>query len=249
MVFVHDDALSLSYLAGNCASVHSLNFFEILMCNPNHSSNGMPFQFTFGLLLTPILTRTALRDISLRAYIVAWIAVVIVLAIVSVNLPITQTFPVFSAVVMLLYMSIEQDRADIENHLLREHFRTIEGAFLSNDEEGHVDLEAATTRDLSQVQIGEQSRCISTPPIFDVRSGRVEDIENKWRLLDNFKSYEIKFSNISDITCVYKEMVSSVMPALKRQDTQLPLNDQRSAIDQSHCNYWIELLNDVSDVP
>jgi hypothetical protein len=244
-MFVYGDALSLSYLVGNCTSVHSLHFFEMLMCNPNHSSNGMPFRFTFGLLLTPILTKTALRDISFRAYTVAWMAAVIVLAIVSVNLPFAQTYPVYSMVALLLYMSIEQDRADVENHLLREHFRTIESAFLPNDEEGHADLEAAVTRDPSQVQTGEQSRCISTPPIFDIQSGRVEDIENKWRLLDNFKSYDIKYSNISDIACVYNETVSSVVPELKRQDTQLPLHDQRSAIDQSHCNYWIDLLNDV----
>ena len=220
------------------------------MCNPNHSSGGLPFRFTFGLLLTPILTKTALRDISFRAYIAAWMAVIIILAIVSVNLPIAQTLPVFSMVPLLLYMSFEQDRADVENHLLREHFRTIEGAILSNNEEGLADLEAAVTRDPSQVLTGEQSRCtISTPPIFDIRSGRVEDIENKWRFLDNFKSYDIKYSNISDIVYVKNEMGSSVVPELKRQDTQLPLNEQRSAIDQSHCNYWIELLKDEPGVP
>jgi hypothetical protein len=59
----------------------------------------------------------------------------------------------------------------------------------------------------------------------------VEDIENKWRFLDNFKSYDIKYSNISDIVYVKNEMGSSVVPELKRQDTQLPLNEQRSAID------------------
>ena len=110
-MFVYGDALSLSYLVGNCTSVHSLHFFEMLMCNPNHSSNGMPFRFTFGLLLTPILTKTALRDISFRAYTVAWMAAVIVLAIVSVNLPFAQTYPVYSMVALLLYISIEQDRA------------------------------------------------------------------------------------------------------------------------------------------
>ena len=239
----------LSYLIGNCTSVHSINIFEILMCNPNQSSDGLPFQFTFGLLLTPILTKTALRDISFRAYTVAWVAVLIVLAIVSVKLPVSQSFPVFSMVALLLYISIEQDRADIENHLLRQHFRTIESAFLSNDEEGQADLEAAVTRDPYQVQTGNQSRCISTPPIFDIRSSRMEDIEKKWRLLDNFKSYDIKYSNISDIVCVNNQMASLIVPELKRQDRQLPLNEQRSAIDQSHCNYWIELLNDESDVP
>ena len=249
-VFVHDDALLLSYLQGNCTSAHSLNVFEILMCNPNHTSGGLPFQFTCGLLLTPILTKIAMRDISFRAYTAAWMAVVMVLAIVSANLPISQTFPVFSMVVLLMYMSFEQDRADVENYLLREHFRTIEGAILSNNEEGRADLEAAVTRDPFQVQTRDQSRCtISTPPIFDIRSDRVEDIENKWRLLDNFKSYDIKYSNISDIAYVNNEIVSVVVPKLKRQDTQLLLNEQRSAIDQSHCQYWIELLNYESDVP
>jgi hypothetical protein len=77
----------------------------------------------------------------------------------------------------------------------------------------------------------------------------MEDIEKKWRLLDNFKSYDIKYSNISDIESVNNQMASLIVPELKRQDRQLPLNEQRSAIDQSHCNYWIELLNDESDVP
>ena len=69
--------------------------------------------------------------------------------------------------------------------------------------------------------------------------------------MDNFQSYDydIMYSDISDIVYVNNEMGSSVVPELKRQDTQLPFHEQRSAIDQSHCQYWIELLNYESDMP
>jgi len=193
-----------------------------------------------------------MRDISLRAYIAAWMAVIVVFAIISVNLPAAQSLPVFSMMLLLLYMSFEQDRADIENHLLREHFRAIEVGFRPNNEEEHADdLEAAIIGGPSEAQTGDH-RCsvsISVAPIFDIRSNRREDIENKWKLLDNFKSYDIKYSSLSDIAAANNPKLSSVVPALKRQDRQLVLNPQRSAIDLSHRNYWIELLNDESDVP
>ena len=81
----------------------------------------------------------------------------------------------------------------------------------------------------------------------------MEDIENKWRLLDNLKSFDIKYSDLNEIASATKHVpnsdISSVAPALIRQERQLPVSVQRSNIDQSHRNYWINLLTDEHDVP
>jgi signal transduction histidine kinase/CheY-like chemotaxis protein len=83
--------LILRVMGGQCPPEYV--YMDVLMCNPNHSTNGLPEETLAQLMLLPIVFHIILRDSMIGTFIVTWLLSVGSVILAGTLMSIKQTMP------------------------------------------------------------------------------------------------------------------------------------------------------------
>jgi hypothetical protein len=83
--------LILRVMGGQCPAEYL--YLDMLMCNPNHTTNGLPEETLAQLMLLPIVFHIILRDSMIGTFILTWVISVGSVILAGVLMNIRQTAP------------------------------------------------------------------------------------------------------------------------------------------------------------